>query len=264
MKTCLCDVRTLLRSLVAPAAFALFLAGPALAQRAVSNLGVFSLLGDELTVVQPAAPTDTRIQRQTTESLSKRDIGFDQAALRGVREVLATRAPQAKLQMFRATAPISFAEQRAVAEGATKAELPSWIVSTIDQARLSHLLIITRTRGDAAFPAASGESIGRGTVDGIGFYLDKTTALKNIDTGGGALGFLGAFVMLRIQLMDASSGDIIGSQDVRVGQMHAGRRDAEAENVWNALDPAEKVEVLREMVQKNVARVMPAVLDGKK
>lgn len=263
MQACHPEFRPLRRSLLL-APLALCLAGPALAQGAIRNLGVFSLLGDELAVVQPAAPTDTRIQRQTTESLSMRDIGFDQAALRGVREVLASRAPQARLQMFRATAPISFTEQRAVAEGAAKAELPSWIVGTIDRAKLSHLLIITRTRGDAAFPAASGESIGRGTVDGIGFYLDKTTELKNIDTGRGSLGFLGAFVMLRIQLMDASTGDIVGSQDVRVGQMHAGRRDAEAENVWNALDPTEKVDVLREMVQKNVARVMPAVLDGKK
>jgi hypothetical protein len=230
----------------------------------IRTLGVFSLLGDELLIVQPADPTDTRIQRQSRESLAQRDIGFDQAALRGVREVLSARAPQARLQMFRANAPISFAEQRTVAEGAAKAELPGWIVGAIGQAKLSHLLIVTRSRGDAAFPTTSGESIGRGTVDGIGFYIDKTTELKNLDTGGGALGFLGAFVMLRLQLMDATSGDIIGSQDVRVGQMYAGRRDAEAENVWNALDPTEKVEVLRTMIEKNVARVMPAVLDGKK
>lgn len=230
----------------------------------IRTLGVFSLLGDELLIVQPADPTDTRIQRQSRESLSQRDIGFDQAALRGVREVLSARAPQARLQMFRANAPISFAEQRSVAEGAVKAELPAWIVGAIGQAKLSHVLIVTRTRGDAAFPTNTGDKIGRGTVDGVGFYIDKTTELKNLDTGGGALGFLGAFVMLRIQLVDAASGDIVGSQDVRVGQMFAGRRDAEADNVWNALDPAEKVEVLRTMIEKNVARVMPAVLDGKK
>jgi hypothetical protein len=243
------------------------LALPALRGQAatpIRTLGVFSLLGDELLIVQPADPTDTRIQRQSREALSQRDIGFDQAALRGVREVLSARAPQARLQMFRANAPISFAEQRSVADGAVKAELPAWIVGAIGQAKLSHLLIVTRTRGDAAFPTNTGDKIGRGTVDGIGFYIDKTTELKNLDTGGGALGFLGAFVMLRIQLMDASSGDIIGSQDVRVGQMFAGRRDAEAENVWNALDPAEKVEVLRKMIEENVARVMPAVLDGRK
>lgn len=248
-------------------ALPLLLALPrARANAAIRTLGVFSLLGDELKIVQPADPTDSRIQRSYAESLSMRDIGFDQAVLRGVREAMSARAPQARLQMFRATAPITFADQRALAEGATRAELPAWIVSTISQAKLSHLLIITRTRGDAAFPLRkSGDStLGRGTVDGVGYYLDKATEIRNDDTGRNALGFLGAFVMLRLQLLDAGSGDVIGSQDVRVGQMFAGRRDAEAENVWNALDPTEKVEVLRKMIETNVARVLPAVLEGRR
>jgi hypothetical protein len=230
----------------------------------VRSLGVFSLLGDEISIVHPATPTDTRLDRKQTESLVQRDVGFDQAAPRGARAVLSRHAPQARLQMFRATQPIPVAEQRAVAEGAAKAELPAWIVETIGRAGLTHLLVVTRTRGEASFPLRDGHSIGRGSVEGIGFYLDTITEVKNADTGVGGLGFLGAFAMLRIQLLDAVSGDLLGSQDVRVGQIHAGRRAAEAENVWNALDPAEKVEVLRSMVQSNIERVMPAVFDGKR
>ncbi len=230
----------------------------------IRSLGVFSLLGDEVSIVHPAAPTDTRLDRKLTESLVQRDIGFDQAALRGVRSVLSRQAPQARLQMFRATKPIPVPEQRVVADGAAKAELPAWIVETIGRAGLTHLLVVTRTRGEASFPLLNGHSIGRGNVEGIGFYMDTITEVRNADTGVGGLGFLGAFVMLRIQLLDAVSGDLLGSQDVRVGQIHAGRRSAEAENVWNALDPVEKVEVLRSMVQSNVERVMPAVFDGKR
>lgn len=227
----------------------------------IRSLGVFSLLGDGLQLVYPADATDTRLDRNLRDSLPTKDIGFDQAALRGVRNVMSRLQPAARLQMFRSNAAMEPAAQRALAEGAAKAELPAWIVGTIQSAQLSHILLITRHRGEASFPTFGGYSIGRGSVEGIGYYVDNSTEIKNLDTGRPSIGFLGAFVMLRLQLMDATSGDIIGSQDVRVGQLHAGRNDSEAANIWNALDPREKVEVLRQLVQDNVARVMPRALN---
>ena len=226
----------------------------------VRTLGVFALLGESLQLVFPADVTDTRLDRNLRETLPVKDIGFDQAALRAVSAVAGRQLPAARLQMFRATQELGPAEQRAVADGATRAELPDWIVKTIQSANLSHLLLITRHRGEASFPLLNGFSIGRGSVEGVGYYVDNSTEMKNLSTGKASTGFLGAFVMLRLQLMDAQSGQILGSQDVRVGEIHSGRNDTEAANIWTALSPREKVEVLRRLVEQNVARVLPAVL----
>jgi len=224
------------------------------------TLGVFSLLGDGLQLVYPADATDTRLDRNLRESLPTKDIGFDQAALRAVNETMTRLQPSTRLQMFRSVSPMEPGAQRALAEGALRAELPDWIVRAIQSAGLSHLLLITRNRGDASFPLRDGFSVGRGTVEGIGYYLDRSTEIKNNETGYLSTGFLGAYVMLRLQLMDAQSGDILATQDVRVGQMFAGRNESEAANIWNALNPTEKVEMLRTLVQDNVARVMPNLL----
>ncbi len=228
----------------------------------IRKLGVFSLLGDGLQLVFSAPVTDTRLDRNLRESLPTREIGFDQAALRAVSAVMGARQPRAQLQMFRATTPLPLADQRAVADGAARAELPAWVIEAINRNGLSHILLVTRNRGDARFPVSDGFSVGRGTVEGIGYYLDNTTEIKNIDTGLPSSGFLGAFMMVRVQLMDVRSGDIVGSETIRVGQMFAGRKEIEAENIWNALDPQEKVEVLRRMVQSNMERVLPAILGG--
>lgn len=228
----------------------------------IRKLGVFSLLGDGLQLVFSAPVTDTRLDRNLRESLPTREIGFDQAALRAVTAVMGARQPGAQLQMFRATTPLPLADQRAVAEGAARAELPNWVIEAIQRNGLSHILLVTRNRGDARFPVNEGFSVGRGTVEGIGYYLDNTTELKNADTGLPSSGFLGAFMMVRVQLMDVSSGDIVGSETIRVGQIFAGRKDIEAENIWNALDPQEKVNVLRQMIQSNMERVLPGVLGG--
>ena len=228
----------------------------------IRKLGVFSLLGDGLQLVFAAPVTDTRLDRNLRESLPTREIGFDQSALRAITKVMGASHPNAQLQMFRATTPVPLEDQRTVAEGAARAELPAWVIEAINRNGLTHILLVTRNRGDARFPVTDGFSVGRGVVEGIGYYLDNTTEVKNADTGLPSTGFLGAFMMVRVQLMNVSTGDIVGSETIRVGRMYAGRKDIEAENVWNALGPVEKVEVLRNMVQSNMERVLPAVLGG--
>lgn len=224
------------------------------------NVGVFSLLGDGLQIAYALEATDTRIDRTQRETLQTQEIGLDQAALRAVREAFERLKPDAKLSLYRANTPIPPADQRALADGATRAELPAWIVAAINSAKLSHVLLVTRNRGDAAFPVQEGFTVGSGTVEGIGFYLDKMTEMRNAQTGLTTRGFLGAYIQLRLQLMDTASGDITRTRDVRVGRIYQGRNDAEIANIWDTLSAREKVEVLREMVHGNVARVMPEML----
>ncbi len=250
------------RQLLAAGALLLGSGAALAAPQKIEKLGVFSLLGDGLQLVFSAPVTDTRLDRNLRESLPTRDIGFDQAALRAITKVMGARQPQAQLQMFRATTPVALPDQRAIADGAARAELPAWVIEAINRNGLTHILLLTRNRGDARFPVSDGFSVGRGTVEGIGYYLDNTTELKNTQTGLPSSGFLGAFMMVRVQLMDVRSGDIVGSETIRVGQMFAGRKDIEAENIWNALDPQEKVEVLRRMVENNVERVLPGIIGG--
>ncbi len=226
----------------------------------IAALGVFSLLGDGLQITLPSDVTDSRLDRNLRESLPTKGIGFDQEALRVVTDFMSRQRPAAKMQMFRATTPMSLPDQRTLADGATRAELPSWIVQAIQQANLSHLLLITRHRGDAAFPVSDGFTLGKGMVEGIGFYLDAVSEVKNVQTGMNSQGFLGAYAMIRVQLMEVASGNIIGSQDIREGRTYAGRIDTEAANVWNALSPTEKVEALRGLVKDGMSRVLPMVM----
>ena len=262
------------RRLLLVAALPLLLqAGPAWAQPAnatatatgaapaFSAVGVFALLGDGLQIAQPGDITDSRLDRTLRDTLTVKEVGFDQAALRAVRAAFGKQQPAAQLHMFRATTAMNPADQRALADGATRAELPAWIVSAIESAKLSHVLIITRSRGDASFAVAEGFDIGRGKVEGIGYYVDSGTEMKDRSSGQPSTGFLGAYVQLRLQLIDARSGDMVASHDVRVGEMHLGKSTGtDGANIWGALGPVEKVNVLRRLVEAEVARVVPTLL----
>jgi hypothetical protein len=228
----------------------------------ITALGVFALLGDTIQLAQPLEPSASRLDPMQRSTLTVKDLGLDQAALRAVREVMVRRQPAVRLEMFRSTTPLTPAQQREIADGAARAELPAWIVSAITSAKLSHLLLITRHRGEASFPVLENFTIGRGTVEGVGYYIDTLSEMKNVDTGLATRGFLGAYAQLRLQLMDAVSGDIVASRDVRIGQIYAGRNDAEIGNIWLTLDPVEKTEVLRQLVQDNVGRVLRTMVPG--
>jgi hypothetical protein len=223
-------------------------------------LGVFSLLGENLQVVGAAEVSDTRLDKSLRETLPTKGVGFDQAALRAVQDGMARLQPATKLSMFRATAPITLSEQRQLAQGAERAELPAWIVKAIETEKLTHILLITSQRGDAAFPVSEGHSIGRGTVEGVGLYLDRLYEIRNMKTGSTSAGFIAPFATLRLQLMDTNTGEIVKRYDIRDGYIVGASLTDTGSDPWNYIGPTEKVDRLRQLVQDSVARVLPQVL----
>ena len=232
-------------------------AAPANPLRAV---GIFSLLGDSVQVVTSTdAPTDTRIERSDRQTLDVKNIGFDNIAMRVARQALQQSAPQATFELYKATAPISLDQQRSLAEGAARGELPAWIVQAIEQKKLSHVLLVTRARGPTDVRTGDGISIGRGSVQGIGFYVDTLYTIKNVDTGVLSTGLLAPYVQLRLSLMDTQTAST-RSYDVRDSRAVGAKVDSGKADPWTVLSPTEKVEVLRKLLEEGVARGLAELL----
>lgn len=254
--------------LIAAAAACFGLAGPggaraqaAAPQRPVRALGVFSLLSDVIDVSVNERPvTDTRIESTKREALPVSGVGFDAIVLREVSELARRLLPEARLSLYQPKVVISAAEQRAIAAGARRAELPAWIVQAIEAQGLSHLLLVTRARTDAALPTPDKVTIGRGRVEGIGYYVDPMFEVRDENTGALANGALGAFVLLDLQLMEVASGDVVRSEVIRE-QLLIGAQESRAEvDPWSYLGATEKVELLRRLVTQGLRRQLPAVL----
>jgi hypothetical protein len=96
------------------------------------------------------------------------------------------------------------------AAGALNAELPAWLVKTIDENQLIHLLLVTRTRGT----------------------------------------------------MDAQSGDIVGTYDIRDAYAYASKESQGQSDPWSFMPPAEKVKRLRDLVEEGMTRGTRNLLRG--
>jgi hypothetical protein len=225
------------------------------------TVGVFSLLGDSVQVAAATdAPSDTRIERTARESLDFKGIGFDLLAIRAARDNIERVQPAAKVQAFRGTQALTVAEQRAVAEGAARAELPAWMVKTVNDNGLSHLLLITRSRGTIDAQTADGYAIGRGTVDGIGFFIDTLYTIQNKTTGALSSGLLAPYLQVRLTLMDAMNGEVVATYDVKDAFVFGSKEVQTAADPWNFMTPAEKVQILRQLAEQGLARGMRALL----
>ncbi len=231
------------------------------AQSAIGAIGVFTFLGDSVQAVWPEdKPGATRLETRGNETLEFKGIGFDRIALRSAREVLQSALPAARVELFISPTAMTPAEQRALAEGATRAELPAWMVKTLEQNKLSHLLIITRHRGSIGVSTGDHIDIGRGTVEGIGFYMDTLYTVQNTSTGALSTGLLAPYTQIRLTLMDAISGDIVNTYEVRESYGYASKDTKAAADPWNFMPADEKVVRLRELVEAGMKRGVAEVL----
>lgn len=228
----------------------------------IRALGVYSLLGDAVQVTVAQGPTDSRIDRAARDSYDVKGIDFDGIVLRAIREAVSRELPGASLQQYRATTPLSAAEQRDIAEGARGGVLPAWIVETINPQRLSHVLLVTRHRVDAKLRTGDGDAIGRAKVEGLGFYLDGLYKVRNSTTGAVAQGALGPHVVILLTLMDTESAEVLRTQIIDRQWLVGPREYGAAIDPWSYLTPVEKINALRGALQVNAERVLPVFLKG--
>lgn len=232
------------------------------AQTAMKAVGVFSLLGDSVQVaVSTEAPKDTRIERTDRYAFEAKGIGFDNIALRALRDALQKAQPQAQVDLYKAPTALSPEEQRAIAEGAASAELPAWIVQTIDAKRLSHVILVTRNRGDMNIRTNDNVSLGRGSAMGIGYYIDTLYAVRNPVNGEVSTGALAPYVHVKLTLMDAQSGAVLQTYNMREGRLLGFGESKVSTDPWTYLTAEQKVATLRRYFEENMVRAARDLLN---
>lgn len=230
--------------------------------RPITHLGVFSLLGEGLEITVAEYRHDSRVVPVRRETQEVRQIGFDVIVGREARAAMQRQRAAVTVTNFSANTTLPAAEQRHIASGAREGALPGWIIQAVQQRRLSHVLLVTRHRADVKLPTADGKTIGRGRVDGLGFYLDPDYQLRDVNTGAVANGALGPHVVLELTLFDTDAAKVVRSHVVDE-QFLLGSGEAKAAvDPWSYLSGEQKIALLREALARSLQRVLPELLQG--
>jgi hypothetical protein len=221
-----------------------------LAQDSPRSIAIVSLLCDSIRVVGQEPTTGSRVNRNPVESIAVTFDALELPALRAATAAVLKADASAKVAPLKITDAAVYAAQSNMVAGA-KADLPAAILNPLKEAKITHLVLITRYRDEARMDTGR-QVLGSGKVEGVGYYLDRETQIRLLSDGAVSVGFLAPFVYARVSLVDLATLQVIRSQVTTVGQAITAAATKTGGDPWDILDNAGKVDRLRKMLERQI------------
>ncbi len=232
------------------------------AQPAARSYAVISEIAREVSVVSFQESTGTNLIRNQRQPIPVPDDALDKVALLTTQQALQAAAPGAKVWLLAPSDTNFFEWQQNIAEKGVL-RLPADLAAALKENKSTHLLLFTRFRAPAQFHFRDWTS-GTGTVDGLGFYVDRQTRVIDFEKSArSGVGFLAPFAYFRLTLLDSSTGQVLKTEIARVSEIYTpGEGKDGSVNPWEALTSSEKMKRLAEILRSEVARLVPLMMAG--
>jgi hypothetical protein len=94
----------------------------------------------------------------------------------------------------------------------------------------------------------------------LGFYVDDSTVTNVGGAGGSARGFMAPYAYFRVSLVDLASGKLVIEERLTVSQAQSAQQLEKGSDPWEVLTPAQKIEMLRRLIEEGVKRAVPLLL----
>lgn len=220
---------------------------------------LLSLVGNEMNIVTHETATGSGLDHNVRQRLPTNSQFFDNAAVVAAEEAIKRRNASTRVSMLAASNSSLFDDQDRFIQD-QKVMLPNSIDAAVKGSGATHLILITKFRAPARMQMAN-ETVGSGTVEGLGFYIDRAYATRILETGQTGIGFLASFVFIKLSLIDLKTSTVIQEQRVTASETYSAAAVKEAgHHPWDALSATEKTERLRRMIASEVTRVIPELV----
>lgn len=234
---------------------------PANAQVGARSYAVLSLVGNAIHIDTVRAAVGTRAPAESHHLLDIPDPVFDTAALLAVNAAIRKAQPAAGIVLLTTQDAELYKAQNAMFEQPeANAANRDYLLGLLKDRGVTHLVLVTAQREHAYFKLTNG-STGTGQLEGLGFYIDDTTALVNTGSSDSARGMLGPFAYVRIRLLDAKTLALAGEAKATKSSIVV-RPSAEssAMEIWETMAGDEKVGRINQLLAEAVKDAMPPLL----
>jgi hypothetical protein len=230
------------------AAIALSAVGTVAAQS--RRWAALSLVGDKIEIIGARPEIGSRISQNRRRWADDVENTMDRYVLQAVERAVRTQDRGATVTMLALPGSALYERPERAFDGRQVA-LPGPVVDALIASRASHLLLLTKLRNEAKVPLYD-QTVGVGTVSGIGFYVDTDLRVTIRETGHTANGVLAPFVYVKLSLVDVQSGEVVREEWVREMRTHATASNPKADGPWDVLSAEEKVDALRKLIDESV------------
>ena len=233
------------------------------AQAAGDTYAVVSLVGDGLLVVAHRASTGTSFAGNVREFVTASDTALDRSALIAADDALRSAIPGARGVLLGGRDPAAVeAQSKAPGQAGTMQAIADALRAKLPATGADWLIIVAKGQHAAQFSpdVDSNTHVGTGTVEGLGYYLDREYRVsKGNGTRDASPGFLGAFAAIDVGLVDLRTGKVVAERDGwQALVVH--ESDSPTLSPWDALTPERKIAIVNGLLKDELARSIPALL----
>lgn len=251
-----------LRSALAAFAALLFSVSPAIhAETATRSYAVMSLVGDAISVHMLRPEVGSRTDANSKHVLPITDPVFDVAALKAANSAILAAQPRAKVVLMSTQdAGLYKAQNTMFTDAYANKDNRDYLVSLLKERGVSHMVLVTKLRANAKFEVRGGFT-GSGSLEGLGFYIDDTTELRNTKTSDSSIGMLTPFAHVKLRLLDAATLALVGEEDaVESTIIVRPSASPSAMDMWTKLTSATKIDYIDALLGDAMKTAMPGLL----
>lgn len=225
---------------------------------AVRAYAVVSEVGQQLQVVGFKEQIGSRLDSNLRNRIDTPGGSLDKGALLAAQKALKRAVPGSPVYLVAPLDAELFPGAGNPVVGQTL-QIPADLADVLKQQGSTRLLLISRRSADAAFQAQNNK-LGKGRIDGLGFYVDRTAEMLNLGNGESAAGFLATYVYINLSLLDTRDGRVLATQQVSDSRLDIARLAGESGHPWDSVSNADKMGNLLMLLQVAVEQTVPLLL----
>jgi hypothetical protein len=231
------------------------------AAAAPRSYAVMSLVGNAITVHTVRPSVGIRSEAETRNVLPIAETVFDAATVRAANEAIKQVQPDAKVVLLMTQDAGLYQAQNAMFEAApANKDNRDYLISLLKERGVTHLVLVTKEHDHLRFKLTNGVA-GKGSVEGLGFYIDDTSLLRNNETHDSAAGMLGLYAYVKVRLLDATTLALVReSAAPHSGIIIEPGASANAMDIWTKLASPKKIAYLEELLGETMRDAIPKLL----
>jgi hypothetical protein len=226
---------------------------------------VLSLIGDKLDIAVYQPMTDGKpVDNQHVPFVTANTV-FDDTAVAATIKSMRELMPAAALVRLDSGSPALYEKQLAIfAPKAPAVALPEAVNSALKQQKAAYLILITKIRDEAGIRVRNTNK-SSGTLEGLGFFVDRNSAVAQADPNLGRVtkilrGYLAPFMYVKVSLIDVAASRVIRDKIIAASYILPAPAAVTATGAWEALSSEEKVQTIQGMIEGEIPRAMPELL----